>query len=79
MDLWDTDQPATTLNGTAYEEYIFYDRITRIIQNQDPADPLFLFYAPHIAHCPLQVRTYVLWCAVVCCVLLLCYSLLCST
>ena len=24
-------------------------------QNQQPPQPLFLFYAPHVAHCPLQV------------------------
>lgn len=26
-----------------------------VIEQHDPVDPLFLFYAPHVAHCPLQV------------------------
>ena len=55
MDLWANDGPANTLNGTAYEEYIFLDEVTRVLQSHDPTSPLFLFYAPHIVHCPLQV------------------------
>lgn len=61
VDLWDTDRPAFNLNGTNYEEFIFMDRMKEIIQNHsshhgsDDNEPLFLFYAPHIAHCPLQV------------------------
>ena len=54
-DLWDTHGPAAHLNGTDYEEFIFLKRMQQIIRNHDPADPLFLFYAPHVAHCPLQV------------------------
>jgi arylsulfatase B len=58
VDLWDTHQPATNLNGTDYEEFIFLRRMQDIIRNHASSDhnhPLFLFYAPHIAHCPLQV------------------------
>jgi arylsulfatase B len=59
VDLWSTtapdEGPATTLNGTAYEEYIFRDRVLSIIEAHDPSTPLFLVYTPHVAHCPLQV------------------------
>lgn len=61
VDLWDTDKPAAALNGTDYEEFIFLKRMTSIIRNyasnytKDVDEPLFLFYAPHVAHCPLQV------------------------
>ncbi len=59
VDLWDTLAPATQWNGTDYEEFLFLERMRHIIQNHDDRDPLFLFYAPHIAHCPLQVpQTY---------------------
>ena len=57
-DLWDTDRPAFELAGekqTQYEEYIFRDRMVSIIQEHDPSQPLLLFYASHVAHCPLQV------------------------
>jgi len=48
--------PARDLNGTAYVEYIFRDRVLDIIANHDPSvGPLYLQYDPHIAHCPLQV------------------------
>ena len=58
VDLWATDQPAYGLNGTQYEEFLFLDAITDIIQSHDPDQPLFLFYTPHVAHCPLQVPEY---------------------
>jgi arylsulfatase I/J len=54
-DLWDTNQPARHLNGTDYEEFIFLRRMKEIIRNHNASGPLFLFYAPHVAHCPLQV------------------------
>lgn len=54
-DLWDTLEPARTLNATDYEEFIFLKRMQTIIRNHDPLESLFLFYAPHVAHCPLQV------------------------
>jgi arylsulfatase A-like enzyme len=57
-DLWDTDRPARDLAGTDYEEFIFRRRMLTIIDDHAairPQDPLFLFYAPHVAHCPLQV------------------------
>lgn len=60
VDLWDTHGPAFHLNGTDYEEFIFLQCLLEIIDNHNTDDinnddPLFLFYAPHIAHCPLQV------------------------
>jgi hypothetical protein len=55
VDLWATDAPASNLNGTAYEEFLFLNEVTRVLNEHDPSDPLFLFYAPHIVHCPLQV------------------------
>jgi arylsulfatase A-like enzyme len=61
IDLWDTHFPATHLNGTDYEEFIFLKRMKRIIrdhgtsESKDPTEPLLLVYAPHVAHCPLQV------------------------
>ena len=54
-DLWDTDKPAKTLNGTAYEEELFANRVYDVINSHDTSEPLFLYYAPHIAHEPLQV------------------------
>ena len=59
-DLWDTDRPAFKLAGSAYEEYVFRDRMATIVAEHDPADPLLLFYTPHVAHCPLQVPADVL-------------------
>ena len=58
VDLWDTDKPANTLNGTGpdnYEEGLFKERILQIINNHDPSTPLFLYYAAHIVHRPYQV------------------------
>lgn len=54
VDLWDTDRPASHLNGTAYEEYIFRDRIQYILQTHDQTKPLFLQYDSKIAHYPMQ-------------------------
>lgn len=46
-DLWDTDRPAATLNGTGYEESLFAERAYSILQRHDPSEPLFLYYAFH--------------------------------
>ena len=55
-DLWLTDKPAFGLNGTGeYEEHLFGRYVVDII-NQHAADkPLFLYYAPHIVHEPLEL------------------------
>jgi arylsulfatase I/J len=55
VDLWDTDKPAYGMNGTAYEEQLFSSQVLEIIKNHDFSQPLFLYYAPHIAHEPLEV------------------------
>ena len=55
VDLWDYDQPANTSNGTDYEEHLFEMHLMDVVNNHDPSTPLFLYYAPHIAHTPLQV------------------------
>ena len=58
VDLWDTDKPASTLNGTGpdnYEEGLFKERILQIIKQHDPSTPLFLYYAAHIVHRPYEI------------------------
>ena len=58
VDLWNTDKPAFGLNGTGpgnYEEGLFRSAVLTIINEHDPSIPLFLYYAPHIVHTPLQV------------------------
>ena len=58
VDLWDTDKPAHGINGTGpdnYEEALFKERLLNVVSKHDPSTPLFLYYAPHIAHTPLQV------------------------
>lgn len=56
-DLWDTNRPAHGINGTDYEEFLFRDRILEIIENHNASEPLFLYYAPHLVHSPLEVHT----------------------
>ena len=66
MDLWDTTVGASSLNnswsctqkmqtGCVYEDEIFVERVLEAIAAHDPAEPFFLFWAPHIVHAPLQV------------------------
>ena len=55
VDLWADDGPARTVNGTGYLEDIFAEEALRVVEGHDPEDPLFLFFAPHVAHVPLQV------------------------
>jgi len=58
VDLWDTDKPAWGVNGTGpdnYEEALFTERVLKVINNRDTTKPLFLYYAPHIVHTPLEV------------------------
>ncbi|XP_065179088.1 arylsulfatase B-like [Sycon ciliatum] len=54
-DLWMNDGPASGFNGTLYEEELFKRRLVDILTNHPVDTPLFLYYAPHIAHAPLQV------------------------
>lgn len=58
VDLWSTDKPANTLNGTGpdnYEEGLFKEQVLSIIDQHDSSTPLFLYYAAHIVHKPYQV------------------------
>ncbi|CAE7245189.1 ARSB [Symbiodinium natans] len=55
VDFWRTDRGASDVNGTGYSEFLYRQELVNIVQRHDPELPLFLFYAPHVAHCPLQV------------------------
>ena len=58
VDLWDTNKPAHGVNGTGpdkYEEGLFKERLLKIVNDHDTSTPLFLYYAPHIVHKPLEV------------------------
>ena len=58
VDLWDTDKPAWGINGTGqdnYEEALFTNRVLQVLRTHDQNKPLFLYYAPHIVHTPLEV------------------------
>ena len=55
VDLWDTDKPAKDKNGTGYEDALFKARLLQVVRDHDPSTPLFLYYAPHIVHGPLEV------------------------
>ena len=53
-DFWDTDKPASNLNGTDFEEWLFRDRMLEILKNHDQSKPLFLNYDSKVAHYPIQ-------------------------
>jgi arylsulfatase B len=69
VDLWGgpTDGPAVGLNnswacsqtnqaaGCKYEDEIFVEEVLARIAAHDPSTPFMLFWAPHIAHAPLEV------------------------
>ena len=55
IDFWRTNKGASDVNGSDYSEFLYQTELLNIIESHNPADPLFLFYAPHVAHCPLQV------------------------
>jgi hypothetical protein len=38
-----------------YEDSLFEQHVLKVVEDHDPSVPLFLFYAPHIVHAPLQV------------------------
>ena len=55
VDLWDTNKPARDKNGTGYEDALFKECLLQVVTNHDTSTPLFLYYAPHIVHRPLEV------------------------
>jgi arylsulfatase I/J len=58
IDFWHTDQGASDVNSTDYSEFLYQTELLAAIERHDASDaeaPLMLFYAPHVAHCPLQV------------------------
>lgn len=55
IDFWRTDRGASDANGTGYSEFLFQRELVGIVEKHDPQQPMLLFYAPHVAHCPLQV------------------------
>jgi len=67
VDLWDTSKPATDLvnspecsqknqTGCVYEDELFTNRVIAAIDERTD-QPLFIFWAPHIVHVPLEVPT----------------------
>ena len=56
-DFWDTDGPAILPNLTEgrYVEYLYKEKMLDTIEYHDPETPLFLYYAPHLVHTPLDV------------------------
>ena len=70
VDLWQNangvEGPARGLNNSAnctqahqqgckYEDEIFAEGVLSLIEAHDPSTPLFLFWAPHNIHAPLEV------------------------
>ena len=52
-----TDQDPGGNARCVYEDSLFETRVLEIVEGHPAASPLFLFYAPHIVHGPLQVPT----------------------
>eukprot|EP01084_Bolivina_argentea_P307533 531574_1 len=57
IDLWSNDGPAFGENGTMYEEYLFHNRVSSLIDSfaLNPTEKWFLVYTTHLAHTPLQL------------------------
>jgi arylsulfatase B len=66
VDLWDTAKPAygqnnsktcsqSDQNNCVYEDGLFTNRVLSVIKNHDPATPLYIYWAPHNVHEPLEV------------------------
>ena len=67
VDFWSENGPGNTLNnswtcsqsnqapGCVYEDEIFVEAVLAFIAAHDVSQPFFLFWAPHIAHEPLEV------------------------
>lgn len=61
IDLWQDGKPASSLNGTQYEDLMLAERVSELLDEEaerakkDKDNRFFLYYAPHIAHFPLQI------------------------
>eukprot|EP00927_Polykrikos_kofoidii_P063173 TRINITY_DN5799_c0_g1_i2.p1 TRINITY_DN5799_c0_g1~~TRINITY_DN5799_c0_g1_i2.p1 ORF type:complete len:791 (+),score=141.82 TRINITY_DN5799_c0_g1_i2:75-2447(+) len=59
VDLWNlqngVSRRAQQLDGDDHIEYLFMKRLNQIIYEHNASQPLFLYYAPHIAHCPVDM------------------------
>lgn len=67
VDLFDTLAPAYGLNGSqsidynhsynieAYSDYIFVERLVKVVENHDADSPLFMYFAPHSVHEPYEI------------------------
>jgi arylsulfatase I/J len=66
LDLWDTDHPGWNesnpntctqdqQSGCIYEDDLFTKRVLNVIQAHDPTTPLYIYWAPHNVHAPLEV------------------------
>ena len=45
VDLWDTDKPATRVNGTGpdnYKDALFAERLIQVVEDHDPNAPLLV-------------------------------------
>ena len=58
IDFWHTDRGASDVNGTDYSEFLYMRELVNVVVNHDASQPLMMFYAPHVAHCPLQVPKF---------------------
>ena len=55
IDLTNGAHPATSLwDETTYDAYTFGARATTLVEEHDPRQPFFLYWAPHKVHAPLQ-------------------------
>jgi hypothetical protein len=43
-----------------YEDALFEQQVMEVVEKHPPSSPLFLFWAPHIVHTPLQVPQHFL-------------------
>ena len=52
-DLWNTDRPGFSLNGT-YGDLMYVGRAVETITSHDPSTPLFFYLAMQCAHDPME-------------------------
>lgn len=55
VDFWDGLAPAHALwDNTTYDAFQYTARAVELVEQHDPAQPFFLYWAPHKVHSPLQ-------------------------